>query len=72
MNLLSPSFDDSYLKILTWFSYVEGENTTQPETGMSKIIEEGPICFPRPSQRNILSKVQLKNAFVTVLTLNYI
>ena len=41
---------------------------------MSKIIEEGPICFPKPSseKKHILSKVQLKNAFVTSLTQNYI
>ena len=29
------------------YSYVEGENTTQTEIGMSKIIEEGPTCFPK-------------------------
>ena len=56
------------------YSYVEGENTTQPETGMSKIIEEGPTYFSKQSsnKKHILSKVQLKNAFVTGLTQNYI
>ena len=42
---------------------------------MSKIIEEGPTCFFKPSkkkEKHILSKVQLKNAFVTGLTQNYI
>ena len=43
------------------YSYVEGESTTQTGTGMSKIIEEGPICFPKTSaeKKNIymLSKV---------------
>ena len=40
---------------------------------MSKIIEEGPTCFSKPSsKKHILSKVQLKNAFVTGLTQNYI
>ena len=34
------------------YSYVEGENTTETETGMSKIIEEGPICFPKTSSEN--------------------
>ena len=34
---------------------------------MSKIIEEGPTCFPKtsPEKKHILNKVQLKNAFVT-------
>ena len=31
------------------YSYLEGESTTQLETGMSKIIEEGPTCFSKPS-----------------------
>ena len=40
---------------------------------MSKIIEEGPTCFPKPSKiKHILRKVQLKNALVTGLTQNYI
>ena len=41
---------------------------------MSKIIEEGPICFSKSSskRKHILNKVQLKNAFVTGLTQNYI
>ena len=30
----------------------EGENTTQPEIGMSKITEEGPTCFSKPSSKN--------------------
>ena len=31
-----------------------GEYTTQTETGMSKIIEEGPTCFPKTSsEKNI-------------------
>ena len=74
MNLLSQLFGDTYLKILVCFSYVEGEDTTQPETGMSKIIEEGPACVskPSPEKKYIRSKVQLKNAFVTGLRQNYI
>ena len=41
---------------------------------MSKIIKERPTCFSKPSseKKHILSKVQLKNAFVTRLTQNYI
>ena len=40
---------------------------------MSKIIEEEPTCFFKPSgKEHILSKAQLKNAFVTGLTQNYI
>ena len=52
------------------YSYVEGGRTTQPETGMSKIIE-GLHVFLNHHQKNILNKVQLKNAFVTGLTKNY-
>lgn len=40
---------------------------------MSKTIEEGPTtCFPKTSseKKHILSKVQLKNAFVTVVAFN--
>ena len=65
------------------YSYLEGESTTQLETGMSKIIEEGPTCFSKPSSKMtkknpkkntqaILSKVLFKNAFVTGLTNYYI
>ena len=41
---------------------------------MSKLIEEGTTCFSKPSlkKKHILNKVQLKNAFVTGLTHNYI
>ena len=40
---------------------------------MSKTIEEQPTCFFKPSEKkHILSKAQLKNAFVTGLTQNYI
>ena len=41
---------------------------------MSKIIEEEITCFSKPSseKKHIQSKVQLKNAFVTGLTQNYI
>ena len=40
---------------------------------MSKIIEEGPTCFSKPSleEKHISSKVQFKNTFVTGLTQNY-
>ena len=39
---------------------------------MFKIIEEGPTCFPKISseKKHILTKVQLKNAFVTVVAFN--
>ena len=39
---------------------------------MSKNIEEGPTCFPKTSSetKHILSKVQLKNAFVTGVAFN--
>ena len=39
---------------------------------MSKIIEEGPTYFSKQSskKKHILSKVQLKNAFVTGLAFN--
>ena len=41
---------------------------------MSKIIDEGPACFSKPSskKKQMLSKVQLINAFVTGLTQNWI
>ena len=41
---------------------------------MSKIIGEGSTCFSKQSseKKHTLSKVQLKNAFVTGLTQNYI
>ena len=53
-------------------SYVEGKNTTQTEAGMSKILEERPTCFPKISseKKHILSKVELKNAFVTGVEFN--
>ena len=39
---------------------------------MSKIIEERPRCFPKTSseKKSILSKVHLKNAFVTGVAFN--
>ena len=41
---------------------------------MSKIIKEGPTCFSKSSleKKHIISKVQLKNSFVTGLIQNYI
>ena len=58
-----------YLKVIS-YSHVEGENLTQ--TGMSKIIEEWPTYFTKTSSEktHILSKKQLKNAFVTGATFN--
>ena len=46
---------------------MHGENTTQIETGMSKIIEEERTCFPKISseEKHKLTKVQFKNAFAT-------
>ena len=39
---------------------------------MSKIIEEGPICFPKTSseKKTYIGKVQPKNAFVTSVAFN--
>ena len=39
---------------------------------MSKKIEEGPTCFSKPSveKKHILSKIQLKNAFVAGAAFN--
>ena len=39
------------------YGYVEGENTTQTETEMSKIIKEGATCFSKISseKKHILS-----------------
>ena len=80
MNLLPQPFGDAYLKILrhlpAWnicsYSYLEGENTTQPEAGMSKIIEEGSIhvSLNHHQKKHIPKKVQLKNTFVTSLIQN--
>ena len=51
---------------------MEGENTTQPETRMSKIIEEGPIhvSLNHHQKKHIPNNVQLKNTFVTGLIQN--
>ena len=43
-------------KNLSPYGYVLGENTTQTETIMSKIIAEEPSYFPKTSEKNTNTK----------------
>ena len=65
---MAPTKTFSASKILTClstenlclYSHLEGENTTQTETGMSKIIER-PTSFPKTSlKKHLLRKCSLK------------